>query len=170
MHIKWIGAILIVSGCGGYGVYLAFTHSKEVNTLQKLILLIEYMICELRFRASPLPVLCRQAAAETSGVLSDVFINLSYEMESQVRSQVDSCMYAAITKSPSIPAITLRYLKMLGKSMGRFDLNGQLYELENVLNICNIKYRELCNKKDIRMQSYRTLSLCAGAALAILLI
>ena len=170
MQIKWIGAILIISGCGGYGFYLAASHNKEVNTLQKLIALIEFMICELQFRMSPLPVLCRQAAFETSGALRHVFINLSNEMESLIRAEVNTCMHAAISKSPPIPSVTLRCLKILGKSLGRFDLNGQINELDNVLNFCKMKRDELNSKKDIRIRSYRTLSLCAGAALAILLI
>lgn len=170
MQIKWIGAILIISGCGGYGFYLAANHNREVNTLQKLIALIEFMICELQFRMSPLPVLCRQAAFETSGVLRHVFINLSNEMESLIRAEANTCMHAAISKSPPIPSVTLRCLKILGKSLGRFDLNGQINELDNVLNFCKMKRDELNSKKDIRIRSYRTLSLCAGAALAILLI
>lgn len=170
MQIKWIGVILIVSGCGGYGFYLASSYMKEVNTLQRLIALIDFMICDLRYRMSPLPTLCRQAALETSGVLRYVFNNLSNELESQIRADVNTCMNAAISKSPPLPAVTLRCLKILGKSLGKFDLDGQINALENALYFCKSKCNELNNKKDIRIRSYRTLSLCAGAALAILLI
>jgi hypothetical protein len=48
MYLKLTGAILIVVGCGGYGIMMAMNHRKEVNALHQLVRVMEEMICELR--------------------------------------------------------------------------------------------------------------------------
>lgn len=170
MYIKLIGAFMIIAGCGGFGFYMAAAHKAEETTLTRLTAILDYMECELQYRLTPLPTLCRQAASESTGILRNVFQNLSCELEGQVSPDVASCMHAAIMKSPRIPALTERCLKLLGSSLGRFDLQGQLRGLDSVRGFCRTKIAELSRNRDTRIRSYQTLSLCAGAALAILLI
>ena len=62
MYIKLTGAILIIAGCGGYGIMLSRAHRKEVNALHELVLVLDRMLCELEYRMTPLPELCRFGA------------------------------------------------------------------------------------------------------------
>lgn len=170
MYIKLIGAIMIVLGCGGYGFYMAASYKAEENALYRLITVLEYMQNELQYRLTPLPVLCKHASQETSGVIRTVFYHLYQELEAQNAPDVSRCMRTAIKKTSRIPPITCHCLRLLGSSLGRFDLQGQLRGLDSVSKFCNSKAAELSNNKDVRIRSYQTLSLCAGAALAVLLI
>jgi hypothetical protein len=61
-------------------------------------------------------------------------------------------------------------LRELGQSLGRFDLNGQLLGIAAVRNTCRSKLQQFEKNKEVRLRSYQTLGLCAGAALAILFI
>jgi len=58
----------------------------------------------------------------------------------------------------------------LGGNLGRFDIPGQLRGLENTRKECCDKLQMLTQNNDSRLRSYQTLGLCAGAALAILLV
>lgn len=170
MDFKWIGAVLITLGCGGFGCSLAAAHRREEYALRQLLSALDYMECELQFRLTPLPDLCRQAARERSGPVSRVLRELAEELDSQISPDVASCMSAALVAAGDIPRYTEENLKLLGSSLGRFDLKGQLNGLEAVRASCRRSLDELGNNRDIRLRSYQTLGLCAGAALAILLI
>ena len=168
--MKIIGAVLIVAACGGFGFMVAISHRKEEKSLRELLLLLDYMECELQYRLTPLPMLCRQAAEEGSTQIHRAFMYLSQELEQQVSPDVCRCMSAALIKSKELPRFTHKAMLMLGHSLGRFDLDGQLKGLAFVRQQCSQDLDKLCRNKDARLRSYQTLGLCAGAAMAILLV
>ena len=169
MMMKWIGAAFILISCGCFGIILASSHKKEVICLKKLIASLDFMECELQFRMLALPDLCRKTAGETDGILRQVFVSLANELEEQISPDVRRCMHCALVNIHSIPQHTLECLKILGDSLGRFDLDGQLKGLEFVRSECRLKLNKLLSNADVRIRSYQTIGLCAGAALVILL-
>ena len=170
MIFKWIGAALVIAGCGGFGYRIASAHIREEKTLRQLVGILDYMECELQYRLTPLPTLCRQAAAEGKGVLSSFFLSLAIELEDQVSPDVERCMIAALSKVKEIPSLAREALEMLGRSLGRFDIEGQLKGLEAVRQECRRNLEDLNQNRDVRLRNYQTLGLCAGAAIVILFI
>lgn len=170
MSVKLIGAILVIGSCGGFGFKLAANHRREENTLRMLISILDYMECELQYRLTPLPALCRMAASESKGVLSQTFLALAVELEDQISPDVESCMNAALARITDMPELTREQMELLGRSLGRFDIEGQLKGLETVRRECRRNLEELNQNRDARLRSYQTLGLCAGAAMAILFI
>ena len=79
-------------------------------------------------------------------------------------------MRAALEQTPSIPPLTGKMLRMLGKSLGKFDISGQLSGIALVREACNENMKRLARDRAERLRSYRTLGICAGIAIAILLI
>ena len=156
MSLKLIGAVLIIAGCGGVGFSMAAAHRREENALRQLIGVLDYMGCELQYHLTPLPELCRSAATESGGVISQILLRLATELESQISPDAAACMNAAISKTPKLP------------STARFDLQGQLKGLEGARQQCRHDLEELSEDRTMRLRSYQTLGLCAGAALAIL--
>lgn len=170
MSCKWIGAILVISGCGGCGFAMASRYRSEVQILLHLRRMIEYMGNELQYSLTPLPHLCRQVSEEAGGVLYRLFQDLSRELDWQLSPDVNSCMNAAVRKNPELPRSARRILLQMGRTLGSFDLPGQLKELESLRTSCDRELSILESNRDNRMRSYQTLGLCTGAALAILLI
>ena len=168
MELKLLGAILIVAGCGGYGFSLCTRYRKRERALSDLVRALDRMECELQYRLTPLPELCRGAAQDTGGMLRRVFLSLAQELERRVMPDAASCMACVISNE----AITYKQLRIilsqLGKSLGQFDLPGQLGGLEAVRKQCILELDALNMNRSERLRCYKTLGLCAGAALAIL--
>lgn len=169
MLMKCLGACLIILGCGGFGIKIAASYRKEFITLKKLIAALDYMECELQYRMSALPDLCRQTAAECDGILKQIFAAMAIELEDQISPDAQRCMKSVLARTKDVPAQTAECLLQLGNYIGRFDLQGQLKGLESARQECRVKLNKMTGNADIRMRSYQTLGLCAGAALVIIL-
>ena len=170
MNYKLIGAMCVILACGGVGFMMATQYVMQIRALADTIAVINYMESEIQYRCTPLPALCRQAAAQVSGRLHLVFAGLADELEAQVAPNVELCMISVLDKlnitCESIREILLR----LSYNLGNFDMVGQLKALENARNLCREDLKQLQQGKRERIRSYQTLGLCAGAAIAILLV
>ena len=170
MTIKWIGAILVILGCGGTGFSMASAHRKQERELRQFMGALDYLQCELQYRLTPLPDLCRHTAAQASGSVRKLFLALAVELEDQISPDVRHCMNAALEKSGDLPEVVSIVAENLGKTLGRFDMDGQLMGLERARQECRRALDMLTNNREVRLRSYQTLGLCAGAAMAILFI
>ena len=170
MNLKLVGSICVIACCGSIGFMSALQYRKRIKFLSILSSMIEYMECELRFRCTPLPELCRQAGICGSGDIYRIFIELADELDTQISPEVNLSMRAVLEKHNDLDFMETDMLMTLGRTLGRFDLAGQLEGLENAKNICQAKLEQLMCNKESRLRSYQTLGLCAGAAVAILLV
>lgn len=170
MTYKWIGAILIIAGCGGCGFSLVSKHRKEEKYLRELIDVLHYIANELQYHLTPLPALCRQASRISSGILRNILLDLARELDWQSLPDAGSCMAASLKKNREVPVCLRRLLVQLGHTLGRFDLAGQLQGLQRVQASCQETLNKYITDKDSRLRSYQTLGLCAGVALVILLV
>lgn len=168
MTMKWIGALLIMLGCGGFGFSLAATYRQEEKALKELITALQYISCELQYRVSPLPQLCRSAAERCGGCIRQVLERLAQELEAQVSPDAGACMYAALSKQRSLPEKAGDCLLQFGSSLGNFDLPGQIRGIEAVERSAELELDMLRSNRELRCRSYRTLGLCAGSALVVL--
>ena len=170
MTLKWIGAMLILTACCVFVFMVTANHKKEIQGMKSLISALDYMECELQYRMCALPDLCRKTAYETDGILRKVFTALANELEDQISPDVRQCMHSVLAGTKDIPTQTLHSLQLLGDSLGRFNLEGQLKGLEAVRQECRGILSKLMGNTETRIRSYQTLGLCAGAAIIILLI
>ena len=170
MSFKWIGALMVVAGCGGVGFTMAAAYIREEWALRNLISALDYMTCELQYRLTPLPQLCRQAGKECRGSVGAVLTGLAGELESQIAPDAASCMHAALAHTEHLPTAAEKALRLLGSGLGRFDLEGQLRGLEQVRAHCRRELDAMAGQRDQRVRGYQTLGVCAGAALAILFV
>jgi hypothetical protein len=91
------------------------------------------------------------------------------ELEQQLLPNPEICMNVAISRCKKLPAYAVDHLQRFGFSLGKLDLESQIYALEELEASFNRDLEQLCAGMDIRNRNYRTISLCAGAALVILL-
>lgn len=170
VNIKFIGAIMVIIVCGGFGFQIAAEHIREEKMLREFVRVIDFMECELQYRLTALPELCRQGAGQCKGILNQIFLHLTEELENQVSPDVSCCVQAVLAETKNIPPITAQMMKQLGLSLGRFDIDGQLRGLEALRHETERNLTLLCEGKEQRLRSYQTLGLCTGVALVILFV
>ena len=88
----------------------------------------------------------------------------------QQYSEPAECIDIVLENNSSIPPIAKSQLMALRNSLGRFDIDGQMNGMEAVRQECERNLLLLRDNRENRLRSYQTLGLCAGAALAILLV
>lgn len=169
MNIRWIGAILIVAGCGGFGFSIAAGYRREQRRLRELRLALSRMEWELEYRLTPLPELCASAGREAEGAVGAVLRALARELERGQEPDAAGCMRRCLRREQGLSARLRHLLTMLGRSLGRYDLPGQLQGLRAVREACREEEQTLQQGQETRLRSYQTLGICAGAALVILL-
>lgn len=170
MNIKWMGAIMVISVCGGWGIAMSSAYRRQERLLRKLLRVLQMMRWEIRYRLTDLPSLCKLAAKDCGGILRDVLLDLSRELTWNSTPDASGCMVSVLSRYAALPSPVKRILRHLGKIMGRYDLEGQLEGMECVISECRRELKELLQGRDVRLKSYKTLGFCAGAALVILFI
>ena len=170
MTWKLIGALLVIVGCGGFGFLIAAGVKREERHLRELLEAMEFMTSELKYRMTSLPDLIYKASTYTSGALWQVFSALDRELTTQIAPNAEACLKAAMEKTEGVPVLTGKVLRMLGRSLGKFDLAGQISGINFVKEACRENLERLAKDRKERLRSYRTLGVCAGIALAILLL
>lgn len=169
MSIRIMGAILIIAGSAAFALAMASTWRREEAMLHQLRRGLEYMSCELGYRLTPLPQLCRNASQSVTGQVSRVFLALAQELEQQLEPDASSAMNAVLERV-ELPGQIHNLFQELGTTLGRFDLTGQLRGIEAAAASVENALRRTREDRAGRLRTYQTLSLCAGAALAILLL
>lgn len=167
--MKMIGIALIIFSCGMFGFMKAASLKREINSLHELVGILNLMECELNFKLTPLPELCRSCAGNGKS-LEKLFIVLADELENQIAPDVSTCMAAAIEKCRCQHASLQSLLTELGCSFGKFDLQGQVSGINTVRQSCLMQLEKMEESKDLRIRNYRTLGLCAGTVLVLILL
>jgi stage III sporulation protein AB len=141
---------------------------KEERELRHFLTALDFMQCELQYRLTPLPQLCRRTSDHGDGCICKVLDLVAEELENQIAPDVQTCMHAALQKAPRLPPLLYNNLLQLGCFLGRFDLPGQIQGIETVRQLIRQDLSCLCENKDTRYRCYQTLGLCAGSALVVL--
>ena len=170
MIYKVLGASMIIISCAFLGFGSAAGYSREVGILQTLRSAIRYMKNELTCRAVPLPSLCRSAAQASNGVVREFMQNLASELEAQICTNPLQCTLCALSRTKGTPLSMQDAIRMLGKTIGVFDLQGQLDGFDEICIYLDELILKRSTQMDARIRSYRTVGVCAGIALAIILI
>ena len=163
------GAIMVFAGCTAMGFSAASLCRRKVKIIQNYLRLLDLMITELGCRMTPLPELCRIASG-VSSIFRETMIAFSESLDGQIGPNPVVCMEHVLTKtSVSCPEYG-SCMRDLAGALGCYDLTGQIRQLENLCGKWNKTLEHLENDLTVRVRYFRTLGICAGCALAILLV
>ena len=170
MVYKIIGIALIIFACGGFSFSIVCAHKNEVNYLRCLLRAISFMKCELEYRHAPMAEVCRNTADICQNKTGEFFKYLSEELDSQIYPDPQFCTNNALSKIKVFPNSVRECILQFSSTLGAFDLDGQIQELNRIEQLIEQSLDKLTFEQGQRLRSYQTLGLCAGAAIAILLI
>ena len=168
--MKLIGACLIIAGCSLFGIYIAIVYKQQLAVIKQLDHLLDNMRCELEYKLTPLPVLLRTAGCQARGCIMRVFCDVADALDDQIIPDVKTCFATVLNRHNDIPPGVKSCLTELSLTLGAYDLKGQLEGISYIQNLCRQKAIELEDNKGDKLRTFRTLGVCAGAAIAVILL
>ena len=169
VSFRIVGALLVVGGFTYIGLLSSYSLKSTILLLEEYICILDNLICEMEFQRTPLPVLCRSVVRNRCSRLHDVFNHLADEMDAQTSPNVSTCVRTVLDRSGELPAAVREMLCRLGESLGRFDVEGEISNLQSLRSeaIDRLNTMRLTQKE--KGKTNQTLWVCAGALAAVLM-
>lgn len=143
---------------------------EEVN-LRQILKVMELMQCEIQSRLTPTKELCEMAAGICRGGLRDVFQATAQRIELQTDGNVGEIMEAVLIRYGNLlPISCICRLRELGGILGAYEVQEQTQALEALSGRVSVSIEELRQGRAERCRSYEVMGVCAGCALAIILL
>ena len=170
--MKLIGVMFVVISTASVGLHLSNAIRRRCDLLGQLILALRLLKNELSSHGTPIPEAFWFLAAATKGSAADYFSEAARQMHRKRCMMPEKALSLAEDKlrelSEDDPVRTV--LRDFALCIGRFDLESQLNGIDNASARLE-EIRKLSEQeKKLRCRTYRALGLCAGLALAILLV
>jgi stage III sporulation protein AB len=140
------------------------------TSLSETIKALELMHCQMEYRLTPLPELCSILRAGCGGTTGKVFDALGHELSRPDAEDVQASMKKALSLHPELPELCGKSLERLSITLGKTDLMTQLQGIKLETELLQKELQNIQKEQPARLKSYRTLGICCGIALAILLL
>lgn len=141
----------------------------EMRLLRQLQRAIELMQCEIGSKLTPVPELCELVSNALSGPMRQYFAAFAQRLRLQQELSVHAA-FGCVLAGGALPQSVLQLLLELGSVLGCYDAHEQLQLLDGLLQRLKQALQQLQQGSAARCRSYQVMGVCAGCALAILLI
>ena len=169
--IKLLGAALIVLSAGSVGIRMAQSVRAEDRELRQLKRVLELMLCEIQDSLTPARTLCERAQTVCRGQLRQVLEEFSAGLSAREAEDAGKIMEAVLVRQAQVlPVSCICHLRELGEILGRYDCDEQIRAMQALICRVDDSITRLQAGKADRCRSYEVLGVCAGCALAILLL
>ena len=166
--MKLIGILFIVFSVGSVGFGIASSLKKHCVLLRKLLSALQILKSEIAFSATPLPQAFALVAASSDGMTARVFSAAAKDMDRRRWLTPQAALDKAMEQE--CPDRELRDALSLGAGLGKYDRDEQVQTMERTRLRMEELLRHAEQERSIRSKTYETLGICAGLALAIILI
>ena len=170
--LRILGALCILIGAGAAGFGFAASVRRQARQLGELCAALEAMRCEIEYRMTPLPQLLEQMAQTCATPVGELLLHWSRMLSDGDGATVSYALRRAmeLVRGLELPPQAVQELTSLSVRMGRFDAAGQARSVALAADRLRLMLAELEAGKRARCRSYRTIGICAGLALAVILL
>lgn len=170
--MKIAGAVMIVASASVFGFRYAWNITRRCDLISQLLLALRLLKSELSAHGTPLPQAFGFLAAATSGSTAAYFSSAAKEMNKNRWMTPDRGLRSGEEhlRELSDKDPIRQVLHDFGAGLGRFDMESQLCGIDCAVARLEQIQKEAESEKRMRGRTYRTLGICAGLALAIVLV
>ena len=170
--MKIAGIVFVVVSTVSIGLYFSHAVHVRCELIGQLIIALRLLKSEIFSHGTPLPEAFGTIAAATNDCTADYFSGAAKAMNQKPWiSPSESLRMSEIHLSQIAENDPVRQiLRDFSAGIGRFDLDNQLQCIESAIARLEALHYTAEQDKTVRCRTYRTLGLCAGLALVILLI
>ena len=170
--IKVLGVLLVTVGTAGAGFGFARAVRGQIRQMVALIAALEYLKSEMEYRLTPLPELFAELAQGEEAAAAAFFGRCAGSMREDRSASPQVVFRGAMeqTKELQWSRRTREAMMNLAFSLGRFDLGGQRRAIELAQERIGQELQEVQAGSRARCRSYETIGICAGLAVAVILL
>ena len=163
-----LGILFVVCSAATTGFQLAASLRRDCLVLRQLRDSLQLMRNEISACGTMLPQVFALMAVGVNGDLEDIFSKVAKNMEQNPWVTPAEALACAIGDE-QLPAIK-EILLPLGKKLGKYDADVQLRGIDSALQQTENIIFNCEQEKKMKSGTYRTLGICTGLAVAILLV
>lgn len=166
-YIRILGAVILFCSSAYIGSSAALRIRREVRTLQQLRQSMEILRCEVSYTHTTFGKLCEILITSTTGEVRSFYAALKQRLE-----EGQSSAAAQLTQKyfPFLSPAAAQTVRELFSSFGRFDAQSQLRLIDEAEQCLVQELTAVTEEKHQRAKCYRTLGICTGLAIAILVL
>ena len=170
--MKLVGILIIVLSAGSMGFRIAASLKKRCQLLRQLSSALQVLKNEISFCGTPLPQAFALMAVSVQDAPERVFSSVARQMEQRRWLTPQHAMEQALTEQPELgwDVDTADLLLKLAAGLGKYDRDSQMQTIERVGAELECLLQAAEQERSIRSRTYKTLGICAGLAVGILLI
>ena len=169
--LRFVGFVLIVSSSASVGFSMADRVRRAQKLYRQALSSLAYMKAEIEFHLTPLDEITRQLSTLSSGVLGEIFSGFSRDITLAPGVSCGVLMRRCLRMQKyRLPQELSDILGELFDLLGRQDVLAQIRAIELAEGRLQQVYAQSRSEKNERCRAYRTIGICAGLALAIVLI
>ena len=172
MLLRIIGALAVVSGCAGLGMYYAARENFRTSELSEFKKALLILSSEIEHMRSPLAIACANISKRTSAATGQLFENFSHSLsagEGETAYQLWMSAADTVREQSFLAAEDWDVIEGFGKTLGYLDKNMQKNAIEYTVGYINDKTAELQQQGDKNKRMYRSLGIIAGLLVTVVL-
>lgn len=170
MMIRIVGASLLCLASVYIGFSAAGTVRKTAKELQRLKLALEMMHCEVSYALTPLGRVCEIISDACGGDVGRFFYQVQKNLAQSNDKPQDWVAQTVCKFLPSLPKQVQDALTELLSSFGRFGVHEQLRMIDLAAQKVDAAISDIDADRAQRCKCYRTLGICTGIAVAVLVL
>lgn len=170
MFIRLIGAGILCLGSVYVGFSAAGSVRKTAKDLQQLKLALEMMRCEVSYALTPIGTVCEIVSRSCTGEIRQFF---ELARTKYVSSETVTEHWVSETVGRTLhrlPNTVREAITELFTSFGRFGADEQLRLIDLTIEKTEAAIKEVDADRAQRCKCYRTLGICTGLAVAVLVL
>ena len=172
MFLRLVGALAVMAGCVGLGLYYAAKESFRAGELMEFKKALLILSSEIEYMRSPLAVACANIAKRTGTVTSELFAYFSELLTSGEGETAYQFWVKAVDSAREksfLSAEDWDIIESFGKTLGYLDKNLQQSAIDYAVSYIDEKANSLQVQNEKNKRMYRSLGAIAGLLITVVL-
>jgi len=172
MLLRLIGALAVIGGCVGLGMYYAAKESVRAGELLEFKKALLILSSEIEYMRSPLTVACSNIAKRTNALVSVIFSTFSESLatgEGETAYRLWVSAVESVKEASYMSHEDWDVIESFGKTLGYLDKNMQQNAIDYAINYIDEKAVELHLHGSKNKRMYRSLGVIGGLLVTVVL-
>lgn len=173
MFMKIAGALLLILGGGGLGMYYGLACEFRKRELEEFKRALMLMYSETQFGHTHLSGMCERAAKICAGAVADILHGFALALKDKSIEDIAAVWRSHVQRGAAdthLSAEDFDKISALGEGLGSGDINRQLNSINQLITYIDMKNTELERLGEKNLRLYKSTGVLIGIFAVILLI